>query len=36
MRTERTFIMPEMFDWIFYAIVILPLAVLIWDWRSGR
>ncbi len=25
-----------MFDWIFYAIVILPTAFLIWDWFRNR
>jgi len=25
-----------MFDWIFYAIVILPCVFLIWDWYKNR
>jgi len=28
--------MPEMFDWIFFAIVLIPGAVLIWDWMRNR
>ena len=28
--------MPEMFDWIFFAITILPCAFLLWDWRKNR
>jgi hypothetical protein len=28
--------MPEMFDWIFYAIVVLPVAYLAWDWFKDR
>ncbi len=27
---------PQMFDWIFFAIILLPLAFLIWDWRKNR
>ena len=23
----------EMFDWIFFAIVLLPVVYLVWDWR---
>ena len=23
----------EMFDWIFFAIVLLPTFYLVWDWR---
>ncbi len=26
----------EMFDWIFFAIVILPCVFLIWDWLKNR
>ena len=25
--------MPSMFDWIFFAIVILPVVWLVYDWR---
>ena len=28
--------MPQMFDWIFFAIIILPTAYLVWDWVKGR
>jgi len=28
--------MPEMFDWIFFAIVILPVVFLLWDWSKNR
>jgi hypothetical protein len=28
--------MPEMFDWILFAILILPTAFLVWDWRKNR
>jgi len=24
-----------MFDWIFYAIVVLPTAYVYWDWRKN-
>ncbi|MFL5251723.1 MAG: hypothetical protein ACJ8AI_02300 [Rhodopila sp.] len=27
--------MPQMFDWIFYAIVVIPTAFLYWDWRRN-
>lgn len=30
------FNMPQMFDWIFFAIVILPCVYLIWDWFKNR
>ena len=30
------FTMPEMFDWIFFAIVVLPVAFLTWDWLRNR
>jgi hypothetical protein len=26
----------EMFDWIFFAIVLIPSALLVWDWRRDR
>ena len=28
--------MPQMFDWIFYAIVVLPCVFLVWDWLRNR
>jgi len=28
--------MPQMFDWIFYAIVVLPPVFLVWDWFRNR
>ena len=28
--------MPQMFDWIFYAIVVLPCVFLVWDWFKNR
>ena len=28
----KEFDMPQMFDWIFFAIVLLPAALLAWDW----
>ncbi len=28
--------MPQMFDWIFYAIVVLPCVFLVWDWYRNR
>jgi len=28
-------IMPQMFDWIFFAIVIPIPAYLFWDWRAN-
>ena len=28
--------MPEMFDWIFFAIILLPSAYLVWDWLRNR
>ncbi len=28
--------MPQMFDWIFYAIVVLPVAYIVWDWYRDR
>ncbi len=28
--------MPQMFDWIFYAIVVLPCVFLVWDWYMNR
>ena len=28
--------MPQMFDWIFYAIVVLPCVFLVWDWYKNR
>ena len=27
---------PQMFDWIFFAIILLPLAYLVWDWMRNR
>jgi hypothetical protein len=27
---------PQMFDWIFFAIIILPLVYLVWDWLRNR
>ena len=26
----------ETFDWIFFAIVILPCVFLVWDWLKNR
>ncbi len=26
----------QTFDWIFFAIVILPAVFLVWDWRRNR
>jgi len=28
--------MPQMFDWIFFAIVLLPSAYIVWDWMKDR
>jgi hypothetical protein len=28
--------MPQMFDWIFFVIVILPSVYLVWDWFKNR
>lgn len=28
--------MPQMFDWIFFAIVLLPTAFLVWDWLKNK
>ena len=28
--------MPQMFDWIFYAIVVLPCVFLVWDLLKNR
>jgi hypothetical protein len=28
--------MPEMFDWIFFAIILMPSAYLIWDWFKNK
>lgn len=28
--------MPQMFDWIFYAIMIPVPALLLWDWLRDR
>lgn len=28
--------MPQMFDWIFFVIVILPNVYLAWDWYKNR
>lgn len=28
--------MPQMFDWIFFAIVLLPMAYITWDWLKNR
>lgn len=28
--------MPQMFDWIFYAIVVLPCVYLVWDLLKNR
>ncbi len=28
--------MPQMFDWIFFAIVLIPMALLVWDWARNR
>ena len=27
---------PQMFDWIFFAIILLPSAYLVWDWIRNR
>ncbi len=27
---------PQMFDWIFFAIILLPTAYLVWDWMKNR
>ena len=27
---------PQMFDWIFFAIILLPTGYLIWDWMKNR
>jgi hypothetical protein len=27
---------PQMFDWIFFAIILLPTAYLVWDWFKNR
>lgn len=26
----------QTFDWIFFAIVLLPCAYLVWDWMKNR
>lgn len=28
--------MPEMFDYIFFVIVLVPSAALVWDWLRDR
>jgi len=28
--------MPQMFDWIFYAIVVIPVVYVYWDWRTNQ
>ena len=33
---RKGFNMPQMFDWIFYAIVVIPAAYIVWDWRKNR
>ncbi len=33
---QKEFNMPQMFDWILYAILILPLIFLTWDWYRHR
>ena len=33
---RKGFNMPQMFDWIFFAIVGLPTAYLVWDWLRDR
>ena len=33
---RKEFDMPQMFDWILYAILILPLIFLTWDWLRNR
>ena len=32
----RTDTMPQMFDWIFFAIILIPCAYLVWDWLKNR
>ncbi len=27
---------PQMFDWIFFVIILLPTAYLVWDWLRNR
>ena len=27
---------PQMFDWIFFAIVLLPTIALVWDWLRNK
>ena len=34
--TRRDHAMPQMFDWIFFAIVLLPTGFLVWDWMKNR
>ncbi len=33
---RKDFDMPQMFDWIFFAIVGLPTAYIVWDWLRDR
>ena len=33
---RKAFTMPQMFDWIFFAIVGLPTAYIVWDWFKER
>ncbi len=33
---RKEFNMPQMFDWIFFAIVLLPTAFLVVDWLRNR
>ncbi len=33
---RRECAMPQMFDWIFFAITILPCVYLVWDWFKNR
>ncbi len=35
-RRTKEFNMPQMFDWIFFAIILLPTAYLVWDWLKNR
>ena len=33
---RKGFNMPQMFDWIFFAIVGLPTTYIVWDWLRDR
>ena len=35
-RNKRVLVMPQMFDWIFFAIMLLPAAYLVYDWLKNR